>query len=353
MRCFSSLLCLAALVLTLALPAGAEEADVLAAYEPVLASAANLLSCENPDNHLSGPGETGLQEQRIGVSPEEALGNVGYALKDLNGDGSPELLLAQIDRQEQGSCYGSTLLSVHTLIQGRPSLCLEGWARNRYYLLPDGSLLNQGSGGAAYSCLGLYKLSEEENTLQCLDFFFTWEEEGQVVTYHNSDGAWEVPHEGNEKLELDLWQMSEILEKDVQALELTPFSEYQQQTHPSLLQPVWYPYDTAEGLRQVTLSDSEYSTLIALCPYHGSITKLELLGLELEELDEEGHARFRETVLETIDALSPGEPVVVRLEFGCTLPNFGFRYTDNTGSAHAFSLQQSGMDGSLLTTALS
>ena len=346
MKQLISLLTLTALICCLLCPARAEEIDYEAVYAPVLASIADLLFCEIPEAHVTGPGETGVYELRMGTTPEDALGKVGYALRDLSGDGTPELIIAQVDSREGQLSWGTQILAVYSCIQGSPSLVLEGWARNRYSLLPDDSLLNQGSSGAAYSCLGLFRLSPEGTELNCLDFFFTWDGE----TYHNTDGVWEVPHDGNEKLELDFQRMSEILEADAQRIDLTAFTSYQKQGHPSLLVPQWNPYSEIENC--VIFSSEEYSTQIVLCAYEGPVTDLQLLSLELEEVDQDGRAQFKQTVLETVPTLEPGNPLVVQLSFGCSIPNFGIRYTDDTGAARTYSIMQSGMDGSLVMSGI-
>ena len=344
MKRLIALSALAALFCCLLCPAWAEEIDYEAVYAPVLASVADLLSCETPEAHVTGPGETGVYELRMGTTPEDALWKVGYAIRDLSGDGIPELIIAQVDSQEGQLSYGKQILAVYSCIQGSPSLVLEGWARNRYYLLPDESLLNQGSSGAAYSCLGLFQLSPEGTELNCLDFFFTWDGE----TYHNTDGIWEVPHEGNELVELDFGRLMEILEADAQPMELTAFASYQQEGHPSLVVPQWCQYAEIENC--VIVSSEEYSTQIVLCAYEGPVTDLQLLSLELEEVDQDGRAQFKQTVLETVPTLEPGNPLVVQLAFGCSIPNFGIRYTDDTGVTRTYSILQSGMDGSLLTS---
>lgn len=348
MKRLTALLTLTALVFCLVCPAWAEESDCESIYAPILASIAELLSCENPEAHVSGPGETGIYELRMGTTPEDALWDVGYAFQDLSGDGIPELIIAQVDSQEVELSCGKQILAVFSCIQSTPHLLLEGWARNRYYLLSDGSLLNQGSGGAAYSCLGLFRPDTEGTQLDCLDFFFTWEEDAQIVTYHNTDGTWDAPYVGNEPVELDFWRMNEILESDAQLLTLTAFAFYEMEDHPSILWAQWNPYEDLEHC--IVLSDEEYSTQIALCAYQGTVTDVQLLCLELEEVSQEGNVRFKQTVLETVSALEPGNPLAVQLAFGCSIPNFGVRYTDNTGVTRTLSIMQSGMDGSLLMT---
>ena len=348
MKRLIALMTVAALVACFIFPAAAEKRDYETIYAPVLASISDLLSCDNPENHIIVPGESGVLESRIGIAAEEALGNVGYAFRDLNGDGIPELIIARIDSQDGVLSQGKQLFAVYSCIQDSPHLILEGWARNRYYLLSDESILNQGSGGAAYSCLGLFRIDTMGTELNCLDFFFTWEEDGQIVTYHNTDGTWEVPHEGNEQVELDFERMNEILESDIQSIDLTPFARYKTEDHPSLLLAQWNPYEELEDC--VILSSEEYCTQIVLFAYQGTVSDLQLLSLEFEETDQEGNVMFKQSVLKTVPSLEPGKPLSVQLAFGCAIPNFGVRYTDDTGVTRTFSIMQSGMDGSLLMT---
>ena len=346
MKRLYALFTLAALVMSLLLPALAEEIDYEALYAPILASAADLVSRENPDDHILGNGESGIREIRGGLSAEEALWNVGYVLRDISGDSIPELIFAQVEHTEVINSFGKRILAVYTCIGGTPRLILEGWGRNCYYLLPDGSILNRGSSGAAYSCLGIFRLNGTE--LECLDFFFTDVEDSQIITYHNQEGIWDPIHPGSERVEDDFWRLSEIMEADTELLELTNLYFYLDKSPASVLSGQWYTTGDPEPADTVIVSDTEYSSKIALCAYNGAVTELQLLSLELEDVAEDGTARFKQEILETIPTLEPGKFLVVQLEFGCTIPNFGFRYTDSTGVTRAFSLMQSGMDGSVL-----
>ena len=135
---------------------------------------------------------------------------------------------------------------------------------------------------------------------------------------------------------------------DTELLLLSNLYFYLEKNPASLLSAQWYSEGDPEPAATVIVSDTEYSSKIALCAYNGAVTDLQLLSLELENVAEDGTAQFQQKVLETLPSLEPGRPLVVQLEFGCTIPNFGFRYTDSTGETRAFSLMQSGMDGSLL-----
>lgn len=84
-----------------------------------------------------------------GRGPLEAI---GCAYMDLDGDGSPELLLGEVDPAE-GERW---LLDVWTMQNGRPQLAARGWERNRLYLRLDPKtgrygMYTQGSSGAAES----------------------------------------------------------------------------------------------------------------------------------------------------------------------------------------------------------
>ena len=348
MKRLTALLALTALAACLICPAAAEAQDYEAVYAPVLASVADLLSCETPDDHIVGPGETGVRENRIGTAAEDALWKVGYAIRDLSGDGIPELIIAQVETQEGMVSFGKRILAIYTCFGNSPSLLVEGWGRNRYYLLPDGSILNEGSSGAAYSCLGIFRLSTNGDLLEWLDFYFTDVQGEEIVTYYNQAGIWDASYEGNQLVDVDFWRLWEIMEADQEELTLTAFYYYQTENPGSIVVPQWYSEGVLEDVEQVTLSDSAYSTKIALCAYNGAVTDLQLLFLELAEEAQEDSIAFRETAVKAIPTLEPGKPLVVQLEFGCAIPNFGIRYTDNSGITKTYSVMQSGMDGSLL-----
>lgn len=85
--------------------------------------------------------------------------HIGCALTDLDGDGVSELILAGVGTDEfsDGMVY-----DVYTLRGGEPLRLAVSQARDRWYLRADGTLLNEGSSGAAYSNVFLYRLSGGE-----------------------------------------------------------------------------------------------------------------------------------------------------------------------------------------------
>lgn len=80
--------------------------------------------------------------------------SIGYYLSDLNGDGVDEMVICCTDQQTTQDIY-----AVYALQNGSPVTVFTGWPRNRYYLLDNGKLYNEGSGGAALSMFNLYSMS--------------------------------------------------------------------------------------------------------------------------------------------------------------------------------------------------
>ena len=90
-----------------------------------------------------GLGHGGLRRGR----PEQAW---GYALRDLDGDGAPELLIGN----------GREIFDLYALQDGAPKKLLTGWERNAYVLCEDGTIYNTASGGAAYTVFADYAVRE-------------------------------------------------------------------------------------------------------------------------------------------------------------------------------------------------
>lgn len=104
--------------------------------------------------HRTGSGniEKGISEL---VSPNEFL---GYAKKDLDGNGVQELILAS----DENALYPNVVYEVYTLRDGKAVSVAQSFARSRYFLLYDGRFLMEGSGGAMYSSRITYRFQGED-----------------------------------------------------------------------------------------------------------------------------------------------------------------------------------------------
>ena len=77
----------------------------------------------------------------------------GYILKDLDQDGSDELIILSRDSLESSRYqnFEDMLYAVYTMKNGKPIRVLDNWTRSRNYLCTDGGIYNEGSDGASYS----------------------------------------------------------------------------------------------------------------------------------------------------------------------------------------------------------
>ena len=154
--------------------------DFVRSYDSVISAYRAAYSSGNREN-LGYLAEHGLSE--ISGYSE----GVGYALKDLDRNGVPELLIAGqgTDDFSEGMVY-----DLYTLVDGQPVNVLISSARNRWYLLRDNRLLNEGSGGAAYSYISTWTLSGAE--LEFGEAVFTNPgETEQVLFYSQTEGPFE------------------------------------------------------------------------------------------------------------------------------------------------------------------
>lgn len=82
--------------------------------------------------------------------------SVGYAFKDINKDGVPELFIAGIDSNYDGD---TVIYEADALVNGTVVNLCTSYARDRYYLRNDSRILNQGSSGAAYTTFNVLQFN--------------------------------------------------------------------------------------------------------------------------------------------------------------------------------------------------
>ena len=205
------------------------QADYEEVYKEVLENTYNFIIADKAEVQPSS-GQVGVAEAVAGLDRDKATGVVGYMFKDLTGDGFAELIIAAVADNEDSWYNTPEIFSVYTIAFDMPLLLAEGRARSSYHLLDDGTFLYEGSGGAAYTGVGNFRMSQGGMSLVCNEFYFTEPDEADpntVYVYKNTTGKWNT--ELSEKIELTIDDLSEI-RKDYEAklvfLELTPFSEY-------------------------------------------------------------------------------------------------------------------------------
>lgn len=91
----------------------------------------------------------------------DSLNEYGFILKDLNMDGTHELIVLHRDYfLDNGE--PAFISYIYTLEDGFPVLILESWTRSRKYICTDGSVYNVGSNGASYEVNYILDLVDSE-----------------------------------------------------------------------------------------------------------------------------------------------------------------------------------------------
>ncbi len=117
----------------------------------------------------------------IGVSSDHAADNIGYAFFDVNNDGIDEFLVGEIiDGDAKGTVY-----DIYTMVERKPAHVISGSARDRYYALTHGLIVNEGSGGADLTEWQSYDI--EPNTTNLMPQLGV-----KMDGYENKDDPWFV-----------------------------------------------------------------------------------------------------------------------------------------------------------------
>ena len=122
----------------------AASATGYAAYDALLAEISGL--------RRSGASEAQTDFSHDLLSVNDYYQTPGWLLRDLDGDGIPELLL--------GADWGdghSVIFNIYRLDGAKAVRVVDGWNRSRWYLCADGSLANEGSDGASEGTYSYYR----------------------------------------------------------------------------------------------------------------------------------------------------------------------------------------------------
>ena len=120
-----------------------------AAYDALLAEISGL--------RRSGASEVQTDFSHDLLSANDYYQTPGWLLRDLDGDGIPELLL--------GADWGdghSVIFNIYRLDGAKAVRVVDGWNRSRWYLCTDGSLANEGSSSAFESSYSYYRYTSGE-----------------------------------------------------------------------------------------------------------------------------------------------------------------------------------------------
>ena len=106
-----------------------------AAYDALLAEISDL--------RRSGASDVQTDFSHDLLSANDYYQTPGWLLRDLDGDGTPELLLGA----DWGDGYG-VIFNIYRLDGAKAVRVVDGWSRSKYFLCSDGTLAHEWSGGA-------------------------------------------------------------------------------------------------------------------------------------------------------------------------------------------------------------
>lgn len=127
---------------------GGGQAVILMPFAPDAASltgyaAYDALLAEIADLRRSGASDVQTDFSHDLLSANDYYQTPGWLLRDLDGDGTPELLLGA----DWGDGYG-VIFNIYRLDGAKAVRVVDGWSRSRYFLCSDGTLAHEWSGGA-------------------------------------------------------------------------------------------------------------------------------------------------------------------------------------------------------------
>lgn len=260
-RLFSATLTICAAVFAAAVSVNAAEPAGPSPYEDVLTRARNFCgdgagTAEDGNDE----GMTGIIEAAGKLTPAECLERTGYAVRDINGDGTPECLIGKIDGGNGVSRTGKQLYAVFALRDGSPAPVMEGTFRNRIFLLDDGSLFREGYAGVMAFIFGVYRLPRGQSRTECLEFFFTHaENESSRETGYYRNASEGLDPATAEAITQQAFEMKEkALATRVASLSLIPLAAFQPASSAQNGMPV-----RATRAESVTPGNGAYDTFIA------------------------------------------------------------------------------------------
>jgi hypothetical protein len=156
------------------------------------------------------------------------MDTIGYVFRDINADTIPELLIGSFDKTDDAYTKNE-IYAAYTHNGKSPVLLFSGWARNSYALTDENTLYHHGSGGAAYSIFGEYRISEAGG-FQCINAYFTYPKDDEMTEigfYRNTSGIMDPAEAEEWAVSADeFWAAGDAIAAKTAKLSATPFSAY-------------------------------------------------------------------------------------------------------------------------------
>lgn len=357
------LLTMTAMLLASGVASAAVDAEKI--YNSVIEQKMDLIIHANDDDYSVEEG-IGIWEVANGLGSDKALERVGYLIRDISGDGIPELLIGLIndDQESPGYCKGNQIFMIYTIANNEPVLVTEGWARSMSCTLPGNQFFYNGSSGAQVSLTGKYSLSHDGQSLTWSDFYFTYPDENSedisVNFYSNKTGdadpetstKLEMDYDGFEKLSESWSGMTTPMDGFIPFAKLKKLDTSNQGSQcegDSEVSAAFAPEDLSVlgDYQEIKASTSDPVVKVAITT-KGKVSDFKVLGLEFMNADDDGNITFRENAVYRVGDVTCDKSVVISLSLIGTIPNNGISFKDANGNLKKYTISESGMDGSII-----
>ena len=118
------------------------------------------------------------------------------AFKDLDKDGTPELLIAGLNTDNIAQ---SVVYEIYALVNGTPQRMAISTENDRYYLCTDNMILNSGNEGAAHTYYIVYRFGNDRIT--AVESYISYAAGSQKDGYYYQFGGYSPePRDGDRQL---------------------------------------------------------------------------------------------------------------------------------------------------------
>ncbi len=165
-------------------------ADVESDYNNILDNFYDVIASPENADVLYG-GLFSIQEVAKELG-EAALDTIEYAVKDINNDGTEEILIGCFEKNASDPTKNEICVA-YSHDGHNPVLLFEKQALNTFALTDTNTFYFYGSDGVNFHIIAEYEIVEN-GKLVCKDFYFTYpkgESSSEVGYYHNTSGDWD------------------------------------------------------------------------------------------------------------------------------------------------------------------
>lgn len=301
------------------------------------------------------PVEIALQGTIYGTDPSEALSLIGYALKDVSGDGIPELIIAPTDIEKPDDYLRGRLYAIYTLKDDDPFFSNFGSDYHSIFFVSEGLFYYQGIAGATAEIFRheTVSLDGTEFTLSSEYLSKIKEPPFEKWDYYINTASADSPtgYIGEEIDEEAFLNLVDEMVQQVEVIELTPFSEYEPVR---MMQDVTRPMsiinlaEKAHPNKRHTfnIDDIEHDLRVVLRA-SGNVIDFKVL-----ELTPVGNTNVPVLTFETKELYSRDElvlewPLILGIPSIGEFPEYGVSFIDHDGILHHYAINRSKNDGSI------